>query len=134
MVSEIHNYVNWCSYGKDVWLTPAGRSNQSMKLSRRTDIFFELFVMSRASKRVLMRRTRRPQTTISYGTIVAPASRAFRNFAGGLAVIFPNPPSVEDDLSVSRWEKNDYCQSLGDFSLRDALQTKKFKVVINMAD
>lgn len=50
-----------------------------------------------------------------------------REICGGLATVFPNTSPVEADFSVIGWEKNEYRQSLTDFSLEGILQAKQYK-------
>ena len=51
---------------------------------------------------------------------------ALQAFCGGLASIFPNTSTVESDFSVIGWEKDEYRQSLTDFSLEGILHAKQF--------
>lgn len=57
-----------------------------------------------------------------------------QEFFGGLAVIYLTWPLLRPMFWVIRGEKDDYRESLGDFSLEGALKTKQFKVVSNIAD
>ncbi|KAE9080605.1 hypothetical protein PF005_g22741 [Phytophthora fragariae] len=50
-----------------------------------------------------------------------------RQFVGDLASTFPNTSTVESDFSVMGWEKDDYRQSLTDFSLEGVLLANQYK-------
>jgi hypothetical protein len=50
-------------------------------------------------------------------------------YCGGLASVFQNTGSVESDVSVIGWEKDEYRQSLTDFSLESTLHAKQFDYI-----
>ena len=52
-----------------------------------------------------------------------------REFAGGLATVFPNTASVESDFSVLGWEKNEHRKAITDFSLEGVLQSRQMEVL-----
>eukprot|EP00171_Calliarthron_tuberculosum_P001426 IDg1426t1 len=56
-----------------------------------------------------------------------------RQFAGGLASIFPNTATVESDFSVIGTENNVYRQSLTDFSLEGIRHAKQFESLRSMS-
>jgi hypothetical protein len=56
-----------------------------------------------------------------------------RQFCGGLASMFPNTATVEADFSLIGWEKDDYRQSLTDFSLEGILHAKQFDYLRSLA-
>ncbi len=69
-------------------------------------------------------------TTFQQGwTLVSPRFSALRDWAGGLASIFPNTATVESDFSVLGWEKDEYCQSLTDLSLEGIMQSKQYDLL-----
>ena len=49
-----------------------------------------------------------------------------RKFVGGLATMFPNTATVEADFSLIGYEKDEYRNSLTDFSLEGILHAKQF--------
>jgi hypothetical protein len=52
--------------------------------------------------------------------------QVIQRFCGALATTFPNTASVESDFSVIGWERDEYRQSLTDFSLEGILHSKQF--------
>ena len=54
---------------------------------------------------------------------------SFLAFAGGLAAVFPGACSVEADFSRIKWERNDYRQQLGPFSLEGTLHARQFEML-----
>jgi hypothetical protein len=52
-----------------------------------------------------------------------------RRFCGCLLTAFPNTATVESDISVIGWEKDDYRTSLTDFSLGAIVHCKKYNVL-----
>ncbi|KAI9913887.1 hypothetical protein PsorP6_005518 [Peronosclerospora sorghi] len=48
-------------------------------------------------------------------------------FCGGLATAFTGPSTVESDLSLVRWEKDNFRTALTEFSLEGILHSKQFK-------
>ncbi|KAL3658791.1 hypothetical protein V7S43_016159 [Phytophthora oleae] len=55
-----------------------------------------------------------------------------QQFAGDLASTFPNTASVESDFSIMGWEKDEYRQSLTDFSLEGVLHAKQYNELQNL--
>lgn len=56
-----------------------------------------------------------------------------REFAGGLASMFPNTATVEADFSLIGYEKDEYRQSLTDFSLEGILHAKQFDTLRDLS-
>ena len=50
-------------------------------------------------------------------------------FRGGIATLFPETCTVESDISVLRWEKDNFRKSLSDFGLKAILQAKQFLAI-----
>ena len=57
---------------------------------------------------------------------------SLQTFCGGLASVFPNTSTVEADFSVIGWEKDEYRQSLTDFSLEIILHAKQFESLLRI--
>eukprot|EP00173_Palmaria_palmata_P001374 Plantae.Rhodophyta-Palmaria_palmata.ctg17575.p1 GENE.Plantae.Rhodophyta-Palmaria_palmata.ctg17575~~Plantae.Rhodophyta-Palmaria_palmata.ctg17575.p1 ORF type:complete len:193 (+),score=37.14 Plantae.Rhodophyta-Palmaria_palmata.ctg17575:71-580(+) len=55
-------------------------------------------------------------------------------FCGGSASIFPNTSTVESDFSIINWEKDEFRDALGDFSLEGVMQTKQHAKVSELAE
>lgn len=55
-----------------------------------------------------------------------------REFCGGLASVFPNTATVESDISILRWEKDDHRKALTDFSLEGVLQCKGERILVEV--
>jgi hypothetical protein len=53
-----------------------------------------------------------------------------RDFAGGLATVFPSTAAAESDFSQIRWEKNEFRSALADFPLEGILHCKQYKAVL----
>jgi hypothetical protein len=53
-----------------------------------------------------------------------------RDFAGGLATVFPSTAAVESDFSLIKWEKNELRSALTEFSLEGILHCKQYKAVL----
>ena len=49
-----------------------------------------------------------------------------KKFCGGLATAFPDMSSVESDILIVNWEKNDCWISLTDISLEGIFHCKQF--------
>ena len=70
--------------------------------------------------------------TISFDDAWKPISARYPllcMFFGGLATVFPGTSTVESDFSVIGFDKDDYRQSLTNFSLEGILQCKQFNVL-----
>jgi hypothetical protein len=52
-----------------------------------------------------------------------------RRFCAGLATVFPNSTSVESDLSILKWELDEFRKSLLDLSLEGIFQAKQFELL-----
>jgi hypothetical protein len=55
-----------------------------------------------------------------------------QQFCGDMAAAFPNTATVESDFSVQGWEKDEYRQSLADFSLEGILHAKQFNELLRL--
>jgi hypothetical protein len=53
-----------------------------------------------------------------------------RQFCGGLATVFPGTATVESDLSVLKWEHDEFRSTLIELSLEGIMQCKQFKKVL----
>jgi hypothetical protein len=53
-----------------------------------------------------------------------------RHFCGALATVFPNTYTVESDFCIIGWERNEYWQSLTDFSLEGTVHAKQLDAVL----
>ena len=53
-------------------------------------------------------------------------------FLGGLATVFPTTATVEADFSALKWTKDEYSQSLSDFSLEAKLHAAQYKDIIKI--
>ena len=49
-----------------------------------------------------------------------------KEFYGGIATLFPNSTTVEDDFSLLGLEKNQYRKALTDLSLEGVLHSRQF--------
>jgi hypothetical protein len=47
-----------------------------------------------------------------------------------LATVFPNTYTVESDFCIIGWERNEYWQSLTDFSLEGTVHAKQLDAVL----
>jgi hypothetical protein len=50
-------------------------------------------------------------------------------FCAGLATVFLNSTSVESDLSILKWELDEFHKSLLDLSLEGILEAKQFELL-----
>ena len=70
--------------------------------------------------------------TISFDDTWKPISASYpllSMFFGWLATVFPGTSTVESNFSVIGFDKDDYRQSLTNFSLEGILQCKQFNVL-----
>ncbi|KAG9416837.1 hypothetical protein AC1031_001229 [Aphanomyces cochlioides] len=58
--------------------------------------------------------------------------QSLRQYAAGLATVFPNTTSVESDFSILKWEKDEFRSSMLDLSLEGIFQAKQFDSLMNV--
>ena len=55
-----------------------------------------------------------------------------RQFAGGLASVFANSTSVESDISILKWEMDEFRTSMMDLSLEGIFQAKQLEQLADL--
>ena len=59
---------------------------------------------------------------------------SLKTFCGGIATAFPGTPSVDNNISILKWEKNETSFSLSDFSLEEIIHAKKYNLLNELQD
>jgi hypothetical protein len=65
----------------------------------------------------------------AWDSLVGARFHQLRCFCIGLAIVFLNSMSVESDLSIFKWELDEFRKSLLDLSLEGIFQVKQFELL-----